>query len=417
MQGYGDTPEGLETVPQGYGGKNNRKNIKNDDCDMTTKHFWAAALVGCTLMAGCASQPDNELRLDGTINGHEGEWIHLAYTVRDTVQVTDSTRIANGAFRFSRPMEVPVAQATLYIGNSMDYRNVKYAGLFIESGELTVAIDTANFSKPEVTGSAAQAESDSLNTVLDPLYAYFQAMRDSVSGNASAERKAYFQKQQEMYADSAKGIQLSFVKSRPHSFVALSYLPFLMGNMTYDELKSIYDNMAPEVKQYGNVGSVRDGLAALERVQPGRPAPLFRAVTWKGDSIGIADLKGKYVLLDFWATWCVPCRKSFPHVKELYKKYHAKGLEVFCVADDDSKPDTWKEVIEKDGIQDFYHVLRGLKWDRSKGVDGMDHTNDISDLYAIHYLPTKYLIDKDGNIIGKFEDEALDAKLKEIFGN
>ena len=83
----------------------------------------------------------------------------------------------------------------------------------------------------------------------------------------------------------------------------------------------------------------------------------------------------------------------------------------------DSKPDTWKEVIEKDGIQDFYHVLRGLKWDRSKGVDGMDHTNDISDLYAIHYLPTKYLIDKDGNIIGKFEDEALDAKLKEIFGN
>lgn len=70
-----------------------------------------AALVGCTMMVGCASQPDNQLKLDGTINGYEGEWIHLAYTVRDTVQVTDSTRIANGAFRFSRPMEVPVAQS------------------------------------------------------------------------------------------------------------------------------------------------------------------------------------------------------------------------------------------------------------------------------------------------------------------
>lgn len=417
MQGYGDTPEGLETVPQGYGGKNNRKNIKNDDCDMTTKHFWAAALVGCTLMAGCASQPDNELRLDGTINGHEGEWIHLAYTVRDTVQVTDSTRIADGAFRFLRPMEVPVAQATLYIGNPMDYRNVKYASLFIEPGEVSVAIDTADFMKPEVTGSAAQAENDSLNAVLAPLYARLQALRDSAAADASAGRKAELQGQQETWIDSLKAVQLAFVRSHPHSFVALSYLPFLMGDMTYDELKAVYDNMSPEVKQYGNVASVRDELAALERVQPGRPAPLFRVVSWKGDSIGIADLRGKYVLLDFWATWCVPCRKSFPHVKELYKKYHAKGLEVFCVADDDSKPDTWKEVIGKDGIQDFHHVLRGLKWDRSKGLDGMDHTNDISDLYAIHYLPTKYLIDREGNIVGKFDDEALDAKLKEIFGN
>lgn len=376
-----------------------------------------AALVGCTMMVGCASQPDNQLKLDGTINGYEGEWIHLAYTVRDTVQVTDSTRIANGAFRFSRPMEVPVAQATLYIGNPMDYRNVKYASLFIEPGEVSVAIDTADFMKPEVTGSAAQAENDSLNAVLAPLYARLQTLRDSAAADASAGRKAELQGQQETWVDSLKAVQLAFVRSHPHSFVALSYLPFLMGDMTYDELKAVYDNMSPEVKQYGNVASVRDELAALERVQPGCPAPLFRVVSWKGDSIGIADLRGKYVLLDFWATWCVPCRKSFPHVKELYKKYHAKGLEVFCVADDDSKPDTWKEVIEKDGIQDFYHVLRGLKWDRSKGVDGMDHTNDISDLYAIHYLPTKYLIDKDGNIIGKFEDEALDAKLKEIFGN
>ena len=337
--------------------------------------------------------------------------------MRDTVQVTDSTRIADGAFRFLRPMEVPVAQATLYIGNPMDYRNVKYASLFIEPGEVSVAIDTADFMKPEVTGSAAQAENDSLNAVLAPLYARLQALRDSAAADASAGRKAELQGQQETWVDSLKAVQLAFVRSHPHSFVALSYLPFLMGDMTYDELKAVYDNMSPEVKQYGNVASVRDELAALERVQPGRPAPLFRVVSWKGDSIGIADLRGKYVLLDFWATWCVPCRKSFPHVKELYKKYHAKGLEVFCVADDDSKPDTWKEVIGKDGIQDFHHVLRGLKWDRSKGLDGMDHTNDISDLYAIHYLPTKYLIDREGNIVGKFDDEALDAKLKEIFGN
>lgn len=383
---------------------------------MKRKTFWTATLTGCVMMMGCASQTGNQLDLNGTINGCEGKWIHLAYTVQDTVQVVDSARIVDGAFRFLRSMEVPVVQATLYVGNPMDYRNVKYVSLFIEPGKLAVAIDTADFGKAKVTGSAAQAENDSLNVVLEPIYTRMLALRDSMQADVPAERKAEFEAQAEVCSDSAQRIQLDFVQSRSHSFVALSYLPFLMRNMTYDELKAIYDNMAPEVKQYGNLKDVRDELAALERVQPGRPAPYFRVPDWKGDSISIADLRGKYVLLDFWATWCVPCRKSFPHVKELYKKYHAKGLEVFCVADDDSKPDTWKEVIEKDGIRDFHHVLRGLKWDRSKGLGGMDHTNDISDLYAVHYLPTKYLIDKDGNIIGKFDDEALDAKLEEIFG-
>ncbi len=380
-------------------------------------HFLAVTFAGCTMMAGCGSQPENQCTLNGTVNGLEGEWIHLTYTVQDTVMVKDSTRIANGTFVFNRALEAPVVGATLYVGDPEDYRNVKYAGVFLEPGEMAIALDTAEFNKPTITGSASQAENDSLNAAMNKVYDSLQALRDSMQSTADEARKAMLTAQADSLSEAAEQMRTEFVKSHPASFVAAHNLIYLTGRTGYVELKSIYDNLSAEVKQYANLADVRAELAALERTQPGRPAPLFRALSWKGDSIGIADLKGKYVLLDFWASWCVPCRKSFPHVKELYKKYHAKGFEVFCVADNDNSEDKWREAIEKDGVQDFYHVLRGLKWDKSKGLAGMDHSNDISDLYAIHFLPTKYLIDKEGNIIGKFEDAELDAKLKEIFGN
>ena len=124
-------------------------------------------------------------------------------------------------------------------------------------------------------------------------------------------------------------------------------------------------------------------------------------------------LKGKYVILDFWASWCVPCRQSFPHVKELYEKYHQKGLEVFCVADNDDSEDAWKKAIEKDGVEMFIHVLCGRENDQ--GMQKPDYSGDISKAYAVHFLPTKYLIDNEGKIVGKFDDVTLDIKLKEIF--
>ena len=98
----------------------------------------------------------------------------------------------------------------------------------------------------------------------------------------------------------------------------------------------------------------------------------------------------------------------------LYKKYHDKGLEMVYVSDDDSAPDKWRKAVEEDGLtaEGFHHVLRGMKWDRSKGMAGIDHTNDISDKFAIHYLPTKFIIDREGKIVCKISEEE-EAKLDE----
>ena len=140
--------------------------------------------------------------------------------------------------------------------------------------------------------------------------------------------------------------------------------------------------------------------------------------TLKKIKLVLSAFRGNCVLLDFWASWCVPCRNSSPHLLELYRQYHDKGFDIIGIADDDNKPDEWKKAVAKDNVGVWHHILRGI--DRKKIQNGEDNPNDISETFGVHSLPTKILIDKDGKIIGRYDkgtDEelaAMDKKIAEV---
>jgi thiol-disulfide isomerase/thioredoxin len=119
-------------------------------------------------------------------------------------------------------------------------------------------------------------------------------------------------------------------------------------------------------------------------------------------------------LLDFWASWCVPCRKGNPHLIKLYNQYKEQGFEIIGISDDDSKVEAWHKAVEQDKIGIWKHVLRGM--DIEKKMKGQSNPGDISEKYNISTLPTKILIDKNGKIIGRYgsEEEDLDKKLAEL---
>lgn len=213
--------------------------------------------------------------------------------------------------------------------------------------------------------------------------------------------------------------QKAYMEKNPETALTASFLRSELGSMPIEKMKEAYDKLDAIAKETTSGKEIANEIAVLERVNPGNPAPDFTANDLlTGKPFSLSSLKGKVVLLDFWASWCVPCRKSNPHVKALYNKYSKKGFDVVYIASDDSNPNAALKAIEQDGIKKYHHLLSGLKEKRDANgkMLGYDKSEDIGEKYAIHFLPTKYLIDREGNIIGKVDDETLDAKLKELFG-
>ena len=137
----------------------------------------------------------------------------------------------------------------------------------------------------------------------------------------------------------------------------------------------------------------------------GAEAPDFSMNTPEGTPMKLSDLRGKVLLVDFWASWCGPCRRENPNVVAAYKKYHEKGFDVLGVSLDKTK-DRWVQAIKKDGLM-WHHVsdLKGWK-------------NEAAKLYGVSSIPATVLLDKDGKIIARnLRGPALEAKLAEIFGD
>ncbi len=144
------------------------------------------------------------------------------------------------------------------------------------------------------------------------------------------------------------------------------------------------------------------GFIVKGQVAPGKMAPEISLPGVKGNIIKLSDFKGKVVLLDFWASWCGPCRASIPSVIKLYKKYKALGFEVFGVSID-TKNKEWQKAIAQDKIN------------YTQVIDIGGFYSPTAEKYGIDQIPTSFLLDKTGKLIAvDLEGEELENKLKEL---
>jgi len=139
-----------------------------------------------------------------------------------------------------------------------------------------------------------------------------------------------------------------------------------------------------------------------------RPAADFTLKTPAGEDLRLSSLRGQYVLVDFWASWCMPCRASIPHLKEVYDSYHKDGLEIVSVSIDD-KTVAWKRAIEQEQ----------MPWKQALDTyTGDNNFADVTGSYGIGAIPYTLLLDKEGKVIGiNPEPHALDKQLKKLFGH
>lgn len=311
----------------------------------------------------------------------------------------DSAEVKNGYFILKSSILYPVLGRLTY--------NKKVREIFLEPANMNLIAKDQDISNASITGSKSQVEYDELKGKLLKIDKRWKTVMDTLN----AVNKRSNTKFQELknwvlnpYLLEIKEETYNFYSKNPNSYATAYSLIIEQRDLSTDSLNLFFNRLSPTVKQslYGQ--TIFNAIEGRKKGAVKTIAPNFSRIDINGVQLSLADFKGKYILLDFWGSWCVPCRKGNPHLIELYEKYKNKGIEFIGVASDDKTQDAWKKAILDDKLP-WRHVLTGSSKD------------NIAEIYNVMYYPTKILINKDGVVLGRFGEEStnLDEMLAQIF--
>lgn len=331
------------------------------------KYGIATSIISVCILLGCApdlhAQQSGNLRLTGTVNPASTEWVYLQSFHDKLFKTIDSAKVHAGKFSFNSSVTLP----ELY-GLSVDTtRNPYY--VFLQEGSVEVSLDTAeHYNRSTVSGS----------TEHDLFMAYRKLEHPDIR---------------------------TFIKAHPSSIAAAYVLyRYWSHRLPPEELGAAIGLLDPSLHQTPYVETLKALINVLDEVAVGRKAPDFEALDPEGKPIRLYERLKRYTLIDFWASWCVPCRKENPNIVQQYEKYKDAGFSVFGVSLDKSR-DAWRKAIEHDG----------LHWDQVSELKYWD--SDIARAYGVRAIPANFLVDEYGTIVAKnLKGEALGNKLEELLG-
>lgn len=357
-------------------------------------------------------------QLTGTSPSNEGKWIYLYYTNINQQNQIDSVQIKNDQFVFTGKIDGP---SMVYVGlkgkNGRLTEQDSYRFFLEPQKKIKLRQVGKHLNKSLVEGSKTQEEYQSLRDRKEKVEERWRVVMDTLRAVNERSNVQYQELKDWVllpYFAEIEDLDTHFFSAHPKSAATAYMLRFYTSKMGIDTLQKYYDALGTELQQSSNGRSLAKKMANIRKGSVGSIAMDFTAVELNGQKLQLAAFKGKYVLLDFWASWCVPCRKSNPHLKKLYHRYHDQGLEVIGVSDDDGKRDKWEAAVQKDGVDIWHNVLRGYD---SRIKPGEENPKDISTKFGVQVLPTKILIDPNGVIIGKYrgDETGLDEALHTAF--
>jgi thiol-disulfide isomerase/thioredoxin len=353
--------------------------------------------------------------IKGTVSGiNDGEIIYLKESNGSQGLITlDSTLVKNGKFGFK--MNGSEIKLCLII-----HKDITGFPIVIEKGTITVEInknETSNSSK--VFGTITNDELLKLTTsskLISEKVNEFTSKNAALFKKASDEKdETTMQKLQKEYDALQKensDLFIIYAENNPNSFLSAVILEsFLSSNAEtdFERKRKMYNALSLEIKKTKQGKKVEELLRKIENQKTAKNsldinaiAPNFSAKTPEGKTISLKECLGKVTIIDFWASWCGPCRRENPSVVALYNEFHSQGLSIVGVSLDQDL-NKWKEAIVKDKIS----------WFQVSNIKGWN--DPIAILYQIESIPQTYILDSDGKIIAKnLRGDELRTKVKEL---
>jgi peroxiredoxin len=338
--------------------------------------------------------------------------MYLEYRFPKGKPIYDSCTVVNGKFHFAGSVGAAPLNAYLLF-NSKGTGTGKadgYRAIYLEPGLINVnAVD--KIENATVDGPKTNQENEKYQLLQKPVNDAYTALEEKQKA-ATAEQKAspeYIKKEkadEKAIDDLSAATDKKFIQENPNSIISLNALETLAYSADYVDLKPLYDALTPAVKSTDAGKALGERMPKLKAVALGAVAPEFAEADTSGKVINLSSFRGQYVLIDFWASWCGPCRRENPNVVKAYNHYKGQKFTILGVSlDKPNAKDKWLAAIHKDGLT-WTHVSDLKFWD-----------SKAAGLYAVRGIPQNFLLDPNGKIIAKnLRGDDLEDKLAEIFG-